>query len=283
MVVESMTSPKRAEREPWQMFFLGAFYATLALFLGNWIFKDQASLVFVFLTALACVPLMYRTLKYEELKDTKIKSEGRLLKEHKRAISFFIYLFLGFVVALTIWYAILPQSMVSSLFNVQANTIRNINTQYTEGGFISSGAFSIILSNNLRVLLFCIIFSFFYGAGAIFILTWNASVIATAIGTFIRENIAKYAHYVGLVKIGAYFNVFSMGLLKYMTHGIFEIAAYFVGGLAGGIISVAIIRHSIGDKSFSKTLLDSINLFVISIALLVIAALVEVYLTPIIL
>lgn len=280
MVVESITTPKRAEREPWQMFFVGALYATIALFLSNWIFREQASLVFVFLIALACIPLMYRTLKYEEAKNTTIKQTGKILKEHKRAIMFFTYLFMGFVVALTVWYAILPNQMVSSLFSIQSLTISRINANYT-GNFIGGNALSVILSNNLRVLLFCILFSFFYGAGAIFILSWNASVIATAVGAFIRSNVAEYAHYIGFVKMAAYFNVFSVGLLRYMTHGIFEIGAYFVGGLAGGIISVAIIRRSLGDKTFSRVLLDSINLLVIAIALLVVAAIVEVYVTPI--
>jgi len=279
MVIESMTSPKEAEREPFQMFFVGTLYATIALFLSLWIFKEQASLVFVFLTALACVPLMYRTLKYEESKDVKINSQGKIFKEHKRALSFFVYLFIGFVVALTIWYVILPQEMVSSLFSTQTLTINRINSQFT-GSAANLQAFSVILANNIRVLIFCILFSFFYGAGAIFILSWNASVIATAVGAFIRSNLASYAHYIGFVKIAAYFNVFSVAILKYMTHGVFEIGAYFVGGLAGGIISVAIIRHTLGDKSFSKVLLDSINLLVLAIGLLVLAALVEVFVTP---
>ena len=46
---------------------------------------------------------------------------------------------------------------------------------------------SEIFINNMGVLFLCIIFSFLYGAGAIFILTWNASVIAAAIGSFIVE------------------------------------------------------------------------------------------------
>ena len=35
-------------------------------------------------------------------------------------------------------------------------------------------------------------------------------------------------------------------------HGIIEIAAYFVGALAGGILSVAIIKHDIRTKYFWK-------------------------------
>ena len=65
-----------------------------------------------------------------------------------------------------------------------------------------------------------------------------------------------------------------------MTHGIFEIFAYFIGGLAGGLISVAIIRHSIDSREFRHVLVDSIDLTIIAMAILIFAAFVEVYITP---
>ena len=135
--------------------------------------------------------------------------------------------------------------------------------------------FSQILLNNIKVLLFCIFFSFFYGAGAIFILTWNASVISAAIGSYIRNNIATVT---GL----SYFSVVTTGIMRYMTHGIFEIFAYFIGGLAGGIISIAVIRHEFFSSKFKKVMVDSIDLFLIAVALLFIGAYVEVYVTPLI-
>ena len=49
-----------------EMFVLGMVYASIAVFLSLWIFKDYASLVMVFLTVIATIPLMYATLKEEE-------------------------------------------------------------------------------------------------------------------------------------------------------------------------------------------------------------------------
>jgi len=132
----------------------------------------------------------------------------------------------------------------------------------------------------MKVLIFCILFSFLYGAGAIFILTWNASVIATAIGNFIRTNLAYYASKTGIVKYGFYLQITSLSLLRYLTHGIPEILAYFVGGLAGGIISVAVINERFGTKRFEKIVLDSSDLILLAVLLLIIAALIEVYVTP---
>jgi len=285
MVLESLSTPVKAERHPWNLFFVGIMYATIALFLAVWVFREEASIVMVLLTVIACVPLMYNTIKYEEAKDDVIFRERTLLKEHGKALSFFIFLFVGFVVAFSLSYIFLPASIVESTFKTQTDTIRSINSQLS-GDVINSGAvgnpslFTLIFLNNLKVLLFCMFFSFFYGAGAIFILTWNASVISAAIGTFFRNNISVYADKLGFIKVAGYFHIFSLSLLRYFIHGIPEILAYFIGGLAGGIISVAVIKHEFGTKIFRRVLLDSISLILIALFVLVIAGLLEVYVTP---
>jgi uncharacterized membrane protein SpoIIM required for sporulation len=92
---------------------------------------------------------------------------------------------------------------------------------------------------------------------------------------------AKYSASVGLVKAGAYLQVASLGFFKYTLHGLPEIAAYFVGGLAGGIISIAVIRHDFGTPAFSRILFDSADMILVSIAMLVFAALIEVFITPV--
>ncbi len=286
MVLENLISPKRAEKKPVNMFFIGFLYASVAMFLSLWIFRDQSSLVMVFLTVMAALPLVYDTIKYEEKKDLKKTKEYLLLKEHSKALSFFIFLFLGTVISFSLWYILLPETIIDSVFNTQISTIKNINSNVfgidivTSNYIAGSDLFSQIFTNNLKVLLFSIFFSFFFGAGALFILIWNASVISTAIGNFFRVNISQYADSLGFVKAAGYFHVFSFSLLRYFIHGIPEILAYFVGGLAGGIISIAITKHDIGTKDFNKVLIDSIDLIIIAVALLFGAGLLEVYVTP---
>ena len=162
---------------------------------------------------------------------------------------------------------------------MQSQTINRINA--VSGSFTSDlFVLSNIFFNNLKVLAFCILFSFFYGAGAIFILTWNASVISVAIGNVFRNGIGAYASSVGWSKVGAYFNVYSVSIARYMLHGVPEVLAYFVGALAGGIISVAIIRHDFRSQKFGKILLDTSDLLLIGVGILFLAAIMEVYLTP---
>jgi uncharacterized membrane protein SpoIIM required for sporulation len=59
-----------------------------------------------------------------------------------------------------------------------------------------------------------------------------------------------------------------------------EVLAYFIAGLAGGIISIAIIRHDFGTKKFENILFDAANLLIISFGILFAAGLVETFITP---
>ncbi len=248
MVLETIINPITAERKPWEMFFIGIVYSSIAILLSFWIFHEHTSMVMVFLTTMACVPLLYNTIKLEEKKDIVINEERTLLREHSKVISFLLFLFLGFSLSFALWYIFLPADLAQNTFSVQTQTITNINSGATGMTFQNLGILTKIFFNNIKVLIFCILFAFIYGAGAIFILTWNASVIGAAIGNFIRTGISAEASMLGLAGAANYFQIFSLGLLRYAIHGIPEIGAYFIGGLAGSVISIAVIRHDLGTK-----------------------------------
>jgi len=281
MVLESIINPFKAEAKPQKMFFIGALYCTISIFLSLWIFKAYSSLIMVFFVTMASLPLIFNTIRMEEQKDMSNISEKLLIKEHGKALSFFIFLFIGITMAAAFWYVVLPASTVSVLFESQASTITSINSKVLGHSLsVSLGTFGHILFNNVKVLVFCILFSFLYGSGAIFILSWNASVIGTAIGNFVRTNLALYSSLIGLEKGKQYLQIISIGVFKYAIHGIPEIMAYFAAGLAGGIISVAVIKHDFSTRKFEHILLDSADLLIISLLLLVIAAFLEVFVTP---
>ena len=271
MVLEAMIGPAKAERKPWQLIFYGLIFASFGILLALWVFRSQASMVMVFLTVFACIPLVYRTLKYEERKDMMNLKEKVLIKEHEKAIKFLMYLFFGFIIAYALWFVFMPETSSKQLFDVQLRTIQTINANIT-GRSYGLGTLFQIIANNMKVLLFCILFAFFYGAGSIFILTWNASVIGAAIGTFVNNKLADF---------GSYFIVIPIALMRYMTHGTFEILAYFIAGLAGGIISVAVINHDVDSEKFRHVLVDSLDLLLLSLGFLVLAAIIEVYITPV--
>ncbi|MBW3014903.1 stage II sporulation protein M [Candidatus Woesearchaeota archaeon] len=270
MVIESIVNPFKARKKPYVMFFIGFVYSSLALFLAMWIFESHADLVTVFLTVMASMPFFYFTIKNEGDDSVKLLNERKLFKAHWKTLSTLLFLFLGMVVSFSFWYVIFPSALAAKVFSVQAQTIINLN-QHISGNAVSSlTVLSRIFFNNVKVLVFCVLFSFIYGLGAVFILTWNASVIAVAIGNMIKNKLTS-ASVIGAV---------SYGLGRYLLHGLPEIAAYFVGGLAGGIISVAVVNYKFGSKKFEKILFDSSELLLLAILILGVAALLEVYVTP---
>jgi len=280
MVLESLLNPTIAKRKPFEVLLFGAFSSSLALFLSYWIFREYSSLIMVFLITLASVPLLYFTNTSEEEFDVRTLGELIILKEHSRVLLFLMALFIGMTLSLSLWYVVLPTEMTAVLFSSQSQTIVDINN-HISGNVTHASITMRIFFNNVRVLLFSVIFSFLYGVGALFILAWNSTVIAAAIGNLARKNIAAIAESVGFHQVGVYFSAFSFGILRYLIHGIPEILAYFVGGLAGGIISVAVINKDIFNRSSERILYDVAELLLIAVALLFGAAIIEVYVTPV--
>jgi uncharacterized membrane protein SpoIIM required for sporulation len=189
------------------------------------------------------------------------------------------FLFFGFIIGFSFWYIVLPREVVENVFLAQTQTIAAINSP--TGNFHSQiNVFSLLFLNNVKVLLFCIFFSFLYGAGALFILTWNASVVGTAIGNFFRTEIARFSLTFGFTSLYFYFRAYSLSILRYLIHGIPEICSYLIAGLAGGIISTAIVRHDVTSRNFERVVIDTADLLIISLLMLFVAAIIEVFITP---
>ncbi|MDP3917092.1 MAG: stage II sporulation protein M [Nanoarchaeota archaeon] len=279
MVLESLINGKNAEKMPFKVFLIGIIYASVGIFFELFVFHGKIQGLFVSIVVFASIPLMHKLIKIEEKRDFGAKkrniSERSLLKEHRNVIAAFIALFLGFLIAFSGWFIFLPEDSVNEIFKIQLDEVASVQNAIT-GNAVNSGKFSEIFVNNLKVLIFSFIFSLFFGAGAIFILAWNASIIATALGSFVRNFAESSNSFISF--IGTY----SYGFFGFMFHGIFEIASYLVAGLAGGIISVALIRHDFSSKSANTIINDAGWLVGLSLALLVVAGTIEVYLFPII-
>ncbi len=283
-MLEMIINPKRAERKSWEMLFIGIIYGALSIVLVNWIFSQDAVLakysgIFVItFCVMFSMPYMYYAIKLEEEKGIKIEGAFKLLKEHNKTLLGFLWLFFGFIIAFSFFYIVWPsennfraQIETYCMINRPANFNECIgqygiqNTGKTTGFLTSKEKLVAIFTNNIYVLMFTLIFSLIFGAGAIFVLAWNASVIAAAVGIFSKSNLSNLP----------------LGIARYMIHGLPEIAAYFIGALAGGIVSIAIIRHSIKSDRFWSVLQDSLNLIILAVIILFLAALMEVFITPI--
>jgi len=282
-MLEMLINPKKAEKRPWEMFFVGILYSSLSILLVSWIFAQdtvlakRSGILVVLFTVMFSSPFIYYTLRLEESRITQRKGSIQLLKEHRHAIYAFLFLFMGFTVAFAFWYTVLP---TTQSFSAQIETYCMINRPANFNECVSQYGLKdvsvatpfmtnkerlfLIFTNNIYVLIFTLVFSLIFGAGVIFILAWNASVIGAAMGIFTNSELS-YLPY---------------GLLRYMFHGLPEIASYFLVALAGGMVSIAVIRHEAGTEKFWEVLQDSLNLIILSIVVLFLAALMEVFVTP---
>lgn len=260
-----LLNPKKAERHPVEMLLVGFFYTSLSIFLSLWIFPENTSLVMIFFTVISCLYVIQGAIIVEENKEKDYNSEKWLLRSHFRTLSFLMFLFLGFLLAFAFWTITLPDRSVSSIFSLQQSTVEGIKS--ITGNSISTEHYlPMILSNNFKVLLFSLLFSVFYGAGAVFILAWNASIMGFVIGSLAKSSL-------GPSHLPVIFT-------KYFLHGIPEMLAYFVAALAGGIIFISIIRGDINKGRIKRIVIDTFSMIAIAAALIVIAALIEVYISP---
>lgn len=280
-----MVNPKRLEKGPLKMLFVGIVYASLSLLLVKWFFSgdtvlyEYAGMLVVTFSVLFSLPFMYFLIRNQEDLDEHVGGFFGVWKMHKDAIFAFMWLFLGFVIAFSFWNIVLQDE---NLFNAQIETycminnpgsiedcvskysIGELNTDSLTGSTTNETRFISIISNNIYVMIFTLIFSLIFGAGAIFILSWNASVIATAIGIFTKYQITGIP----------------IGIARYMIHGIPEIAAYFVTALAGGMFGVGILRHGVRNKIFLRIVENTVILIFIAMIFLLLAGVIEVYITP---
>lgn len=282
-MLESLINPKRVEKGPWKMFFIGLLYASLSILLVHWFFNADAVLsqysgmIVVTFCVMFSIPFMYFIIKQEERQDEQVEGLLSVWKVHKDAIYAFMWLFLGFIIAFAVWYMVLQNS---ALFNAQIETYCMINNpgsiadcvaKYdfpqqisSTGAATSKIRFLSIIQNNIYVMIFTLIFSLIFGAGAIFILAWNASVISAAIGIFTKYQV----------------NQIPLGIARYMIHGFPEITAYFITALAGGIFGIGIMRNGLKSPKFLRVIENVVILLFVAIIILIFAAVIEVYFTP---
>jgi uncharacterized membrane protein SpoIIM required for sporulation len=284
-MLESMVNPKKIEKGPWKMFFVGILYASLSLlmvrgfFSGDPVLSQYSGMIVVTFCVIFSLPFMYFIIKKEEKEDEEVFGFWSTWKIHKDAIFSLMLLFMGFIVAFSFWYIVLGNS---TLFNAQIETYCRINSpgniQECIGKYdfsrassaVSTGAVTkgvrllSIIENNVYVLIFTLLLSLIFGAGAIFVLAWNASVISATIAIFTQHSVKDIP----------------LGIARYMIHGFPEITAYFIAALAGGIFGVGILRNGIQGKRTIHILENTIALLFIALIILIIAAVIEVYFTP---
>lgn len=257
MVLEKLISLRAALSKPWMMFAVGGIVSVACLLVALIVFGESIGMFTSFLITIAMSPFMANLLRYEEActeDEFKDRRQLSIIQRHSDMLSVYTSFFLGMILTMSIIFLMLPAAQVEVIFEDQISEI-----QIIRGAFLNMSIFERILINNVSVLIITFLFSFLFGAGAIFILSWNASVLATAIGLASKS-------------IGG-FHGLPMAVMVFFPHGSLEILAYFIGAIAGGIVSAAVTRDR--SRYFWPVIGDSAKFLLVAMVFLVLGAVIE--------
>lgn len=254
MVLEWFLIAKKDRKHPILIFIFTFLVSIISMFISYFIFKENLGIFNIVLISLVLVTFINSMMVLEE-KETETQIQKSFLEKHGDIISAFAAMFIGMTLAMSLAFIILPEQVVEKMFYEQ---IREINI--IQGKFTFGSQFMDIVANNLSVLMLSFLLSFLIGTGAILILSWNASVLAAAIGMITKS-------------LGGWHG-FPLAVLTFLPHGVFEITAYFVGAISGGLISACVIRKR---AKLGFILKDALSLLFIAVIMLIIGGLIETF------
>lgn len=314
-MIEEILRPKTVWHHPIVMLLLAFFSVSIAILLGWKMFPESSSMLIITLTIIPVLPVMVKIIEYEEDQlehHHKLFKRNKIITIYAwffigLVFSFFIWAALlpqptsqalfseqynamydfrgptGFAIAEHYW----PQGGCPSNLPVQGEKCEAVDfnkdniaeyivyqngkaslavkPNFENDQFVGYTTTSYkyfltkhILANNFVVLVLALITSFIFGAGAVFILTWNASIIGIYLANAMTQNqfIASFGDIV--------------------VHGVPEVLSFILAAIAGGILSVCILRNSYTDKRSLLIYKDAFIFVMLALVLLFVAALLEV-------
>ncbi|MEM4257369.1 MAG: stage II sporulation protein M [Candidatus Diapherotrites archaeon] len=280
MVLESLTSVNEVQKQPAYLFVVSFIVSVVGVLMAYNTFPQSSSVLAISFASLALMPFIHSLFKREESKIALDQTTKRFLAENFEVVRVYAWLFVGMVFAYVFMGVFFPESNencsglscmipVKKFFFAEQKFVYSSITGnviaekecFNENTKSFDACFELIFKNNMWVMVMALIFSLVWGAGALFLLGWNASVI----GLFIATEINSHSFEAGVARA-----------ISYLPHGIPEITAYFLAAIAGGIISAAISKSRFKPHEVRTIILDAGLLVLLATIALAIGALVEV-------
>jgi uncharacterized membrane protein SpoIIM required for sporulation len=269
-MLESLVKYGDIEKHPWITFLWALLISSVGVLFsiqlsyqiqvsGNLInLTGLFSVIFTIIPSVYFLTMFIKKQESMDEKDIEKHYEKGFWMRHDKDVLIFLFYFFGLTFSFAFWSFMLP----AGTFQIQTMKIQEIRVlagNVLAGSAASSDllSFTRVLLNNLQVMSFAFIFSLLFGAGAVFIVVWNASIL----GVYIGRLSESLFHIPGVS-------------LSFLPHGIPEIAGYILAGLAGGIISAAIIRGHKKDIVVS-IILDAFKLLGLALLFVFLGALIE--------
>jgi len=273
MVLEQIYDVNWLREKPFYGLILGLAYSIFGIGTAILIFPNDPALVAVTITSLLLMPSLYKLSKMEEKIETKAPSFNikEFYYDNKDFIKIYLAIFFGILISFSIFSIMLPTLATNHLFREQLEVLKGnvAGSKITGNAHFNAGLFNDLLNNNIRVMLLCFALSLVIGNGAIFLITWNASVWGTIFG-----NLAKTA--ATAVEKDPYI-YFALIIISVLPHMILEISSYIFATISGEVISQGIIKEKAFSKKLANIIIYNIVLLFVAFVVLILAALVETY------
>ena len=272
MVLEHIFPEDWLERKGRYAFILGIIYSVIGILVASILFPGDPALVAVAFTSLLLLPELYKIFSIEERQESMEQrvSLRALWRDDAKLVRIYIFLFLGILLVYSLGTMVMPQMQTNTLFREQLEIRfgQGFSGQAV-GTLISSSLFFDLLGNNFLVLIACFIMALLTGDGAIFLITWNASVWGTIFGLT-----AKYA---GQFSGKSQFYLFGLIMLMVFPHMIIEAISYFLAAISGSVISKDVILERFASDRFFEVFGFNLYLLLFALIVLVLGALVETF------
>lgn len=271
MVVEELFKARWIEKRPTYSIFLGLLFTLISFFTSFLLFKETPNFIgisTILFTVILVVPTVNKLFDIEER--IEVKEKLSFFKKHEHIIDFFIYFFIGVFIVLFVIGLTKPSFVFSEqqLYNIQAGIFEEGRKLPLPPMGSERNEISRLFKNNMYIMVILFILSLFYGSGALFLITLNASIFASALANIVRSNLPN----LGFLSVYS-FTLCNLGIMFF--HMIPEVSGYLLAAIAGGVLSHAFIREKIGSKNFKIVLTDAFILLLIAITVLLLAAFIE--------
>jgi uncharacterized membrane protein SpoIIM required for sporulation len=290
MVLETLFSAKSVHRHPLLMMLHAIIMSSIAMFIAYYIFRESASWLGIAFFTIGLIPLMETLLKHEEKREAKHPGfAATFLARHFNILQAFAWIFIGLIISYAFWYSVLPMEMKKDIFSAQEASLTQIDqlkSNLTGSGMFTAKEnscgknilcwFEAITINNSSVLALAIILSILFGAGAIFLIAWNGSIIGVVIGKDILALATSYKQFGLFNGIMAFFHGM-FNALGLVPHGLFEASGYFIGAIAGAIIGIMVTKKHYYKHEPGTISKDAVLLIITSFACIAIGALIEAF------
>lgn len=285
MVIERIFREQLLRQKPVFALFAGAFFTVCGFITSYLLFQPFIGLATILFTVILALPSLMRLF---ELEEGTQRSEQSFLTQNEALIDFYLYFFIGsFMVFFLI--ALWSNSLVLSIDDLRSP--RGYATEYDlpQPPSLQTNEVYGIFMNNLYVMLISFVLSLFYGAGSLFLITFNGSIFAAALAKVITLKLPRdpswYTYTFSLLGAPLSFSIqgflatysfmaCNLGIMFF--HGIPEVLAYFFAAISGGVLSEAVLREQFFSKGFFTILRNALWLLALAILVLFIAAGIEI-------